>query len=114
MSTLFLDSNILVAGLRSRWGLSKAVLSLCAARIHQLVLARHVISEVEGALLLVLQRKPIVEADAVLDDYGVFLDKAKPVIVPLAARQEVIVTSQLIRHLNDAPVQAAALNAQPD
>jgi hypothetical protein len=38
MQTLFLDSNILLEGMRSRWGLSKAALSLCAARIHQLVL----------------------------------------------------------------------------
>ena len=69
MQTLFLDSNILIEGLRSRWGLSKAVLSLCAARIHQLVLAQHVITEVEGALIAALHGEPQQEVEALLDDY---------------------------------------------
>jgi hypothetical protein len=38
MSVLFLDSNVLVEGICSAWGLSKAILSLCAVRIHQITL----------------------------------------------------------------------------
>ena len=36
---LFLDSNVLTGGIVSPWGLDKAVLSLCAAKICRLVLA---------------------------------------------------------------------------
>ncbi|SRR6266571_4116568 len=114
MQTLFLDSNILLEGMRSRWGLSKAVLSLCAARIHQLVLARHVISEVEGALLVVLQGESADEASELLADYFTFIDKAQPVIVPLAAIDEITAAARIIHHLNDAPVLAAAINARPE
>jgi predicted nucleic acid-binding protein len=106
MQTLFLDSNILLEGMRSRWGLSKAVLSLCAARIHQLVLAQHVISEVEGALLVVLQGESADEASELLADYFTFIDKAQPVIVPLAAIDEITAAARIIHHLNDAPVLA--------
>lgn len=94
MQSLFLDSNILLEGMRSRWGLSKAVLSLCAARIHQLVSARHVIKEVEGALLEVLGGEPVEEANDILADYFTFIDKARPVIVSLAATQEITAASR--------------------
>ena len=113
MQSLFLDSNILLEGMRSRWGLSKAVLSLCAARIHQLVLAQHVITEVERALIEVL-RSEREEADELLADYFTFIDKARPVILPLAATQEITAASRIIHHLNDAPVLAAAISAHPD
>ena len=48
---LFLDSNILTGGLVARWGLDKAILSLCAARTCQMVLAVAVQAEVEHNLL---------------------------------------------------------------
>jgi hypothetical protein len=46
------DSNVLTAGILSTWGLDKAVLSLCAARICRLVLAEAVREEVEENLLI--------------------------------------------------------------
>jgi len=36
---LFLDSNVLTGGIVSPWGLDKATLSLCAAKVCRLVLA---------------------------------------------------------------------------
>ncbi|HXF39232.1 MAG TPA: PIN domain-containing protein [Blastocatellia bacterium] len=114
MQSLFLDSNILLEGMRSRWGLSKAVLSLCAARIHQMVLARHVITEVERALIEVLRVEQAEEADDLLVDYFTFIDKARPMIVPLATIQEVTAATRIIHHLNHAPVLAAAIRARPD
>ena len=48
---VFLDSNVLTAGIVSTWGLDKAILSLCAARICRLVLAEAVREEVEENLL---------------------------------------------------------------
>lgn len=44
---LFLDSNVLTSGIVSPWGLDKAVLSLCAARICRMLLAEIVREEVE-------------------------------------------------------------------
>ena len=96
MQTLFLDSNILLEGMRSRWGLSKAVLSLCAARIHQFVLAQHVVTEVEGALIEVLQDESAEEAEPLLDDYFTFIKKARPTIVPLATAKEIAAASRII------------------
>jgi len=52
---LFLDSNVLTGGIIADWGLDKAVLSLCAARVCRLVLAEVVRLEVENNLIL-LQR----------------------------------------------------------
>ncbi|HEV2989752.1 MAG TPA: hypothetical protein VG759_15015 [Candidatus Angelobacter sp.] len=49
---LFLDSNILTGGIVARWGLDKAVLSLCAAKVCKLVLAEVVRDEVEENLLI--------------------------------------------------------------
>ena len=48
---LFLDANVLTAGIVSAWGLDKAVLSLCAARICRLVLAEAALEELEENLL---------------------------------------------------------------
>ena len=44
---LFLDSNVLLGGIVAEWGLDKAVLSLCAAKIARLVLAQAVRDEIE-------------------------------------------------------------------
>jgi predicted nucleic acid-binding protein len=44
---LFLDSNVLTGGIVSPWGLDKATLSLCAAKVCRLVLAEAVRDEVE-------------------------------------------------------------------
>jgi len=59
---LFLDSNVLTGGIVSPWGLDKASLSLCAARVCKLVLAEVVRDEVEENLLLHAERLPSMEA----------------------------------------------------
>jgi hypothetical protein len=65
---LFLDSNVLLtAGIVSTWGLDKAVLSLCAARICRLVLADAVREEVENNLLIRLSGLPSGEGNRVVD-----------------------------------------------
>jgi len=49
---LFLDSNGLTGEIVSPWGLDKATLSLCAAKVCKLVLAEVVRDEVEENLLI--------------------------------------------------------------
>jgi predicted nucleic acid-binding protein len=111
---LFLDSNVLTAGIVSTWGLDKAVLSLCAARICRLVLAEAVREEVEENLLIPLGGLESVEANRVLDDYTRLIALLKPEIVPYPSQQEVKEARHLIRHASDVPVLLSAIASCPD
>jgi hypothetical protein len=71
---LFLDSNVLTGGILSEWGLDKAVLSICAARVCRMVLAEYVGEEVEENLLSRAAELSPVAADQVIDDYSKLLD----------------------------------------
>src|SRR5947207_1097891 len=66
---LFLDSNVLTGGIVSSWGLDKAALSLCAARLCKLVLAEVVRDEVEENSLLHAERLPSLKADKLVEHY---------------------------------------------
>ena len=55
MERIFLDANVLIDGMVSRWSVSRAVLVLCANRVARLVLAEYVKIEVENALLTIAQ-----------------------------------------------------------
>jgi predicted nucleic acid-binding protein len=111
---LFLDSNVLTGGIFAAWGLDKAVLSLCAARICRMVLAEYVREEVEENLLSRAAQLSPIEADQVIDDYDKLLQLARPEIVALPAAQEVARSRHLIRHAADVPVLVSAIQAQPD
>ncbi len=111
---LFLDSNVLTAGMVSTWGLDKAVLSLCAARICRLVLAEAVRDEVEENLLIRLIGFETAEANRVLGDYARLIALMKPEIVPYSAPEEVKAARHLIRHGTDVPVLVSAIASRPD
>jgi hypothetical protein len=111
---LFLDSNVLTGGMVAPWGLDKAVLSLCAARICRLVLAEIVRLEVEDNLLSHAAALPSHEAEQVLADYTTLLTLARPERVPLPDAQDVVRARPLIRHAADVPVLLPALHSQPD
>ncbi len=116
LSRLFLDSNILTGGLVARWGLDKAILSLCAARTCQMVLAEAVREEVERNLLkkALAAGKDRQWADQLLADYDKFLQLAKPEIIPFPDKQLVLASRHLIRHAADVPVLVSAIEAKPD
>ncbi len=113
---LFLDSNVLTGGLVARWGLDKAILSLCAAHTCKMVLAEIVREEVERNLL----KKALAVgmdrqfADQLLLDYDKFIQLAKPEIIPFPDPQLVLVSRHLIRHAADVPVLVSAIEAKPD
>jgi len=111
---LFLDSNVLTAGIVSAWGLDKAVLSLCAARICRLVLAEAVREEVEENLLIRLRAPDSPEAARVLDDYARLIALMKPEIVPYPSVTDVSASRHLIRHAADVPVLLSAVASRPD
>lgn len=97
-----------------RWGLDKAVLSLCAARICQLVLAEAVKDEVEENLLLHAAGLAEKESSAILDDYTGLLRLTAPEIVAYPEEAEVIASRRLIAHEADVPVLLSAMQAKPD
>jgi predicted nucleic acid-binding protein len=111
---LFLDSNVLTAGIVSVWGLDKAVLSLCAARICRLVLAEAVRDEVEENLLTRLGGLDSSEGHRVLDDYTRLIALMKPEVIPYPGIMEVAASRHLIRHAADVPVLLSAIASRPD
>jgi hypothetical protein len=110
---------VLTAGIVSAWGLDKAVLSLCAARICRLVLAEAVRDEVEENLLIRLEgfadkANASSQSARVLDDYTHLIALMKPEIVPYPSAAEVGASRHLIRHAADVPVLLSAVASRPD
>ena len=111
---LFLDSNVLTGGIVSPWGLDKATLSLCAARVCRLVLADVVRDEVEENLLLHAQRLPALDADQLIEGYRVLLKLTNPEVVAYPDKDMVRSSRHLIRHAADVPVLLSAITSKPD
>jgi predicted nucleic acid-binding protein len=111
---LFLDSNVLTRGIVSRWGLDKAALSLCAARLCKLVLAEVVRDEVEENLLIHAERLPSLEADELIEHYRRLVKLTNPEMVPYPAKALVRSSRHLIRHAADVPILLSAIASKPD
>ena len=111
---LFLDSNVLTAGIVSAWGLDKAVLSLCAAKVCRLVLAEAVRDEVEENLILHAQGLPSVDAEQLIEDYRRLIRLTSPELVPYPDKSEVRSNRHLVRHAADVPVLLSAMASRPD
>ena len=111
---LFLDSNVLTGGIVSPWGLDKATLSLCAARVCRLVLAEVVRDEVEKNLLLHAERLPSLDAEQLIEDYRRLIKLSNPELVPYPEDGLVRSSRHLIRHAADVPVILSAVAGKPD
>jgi hypothetical protein len=111
---LFLDSNVITGGIVAPWGLDKAILSLCAARVCRLVLAEAVRDEVEENLLLHAQRRAVPEAEQLIEDYRRLTKLTAPEIVPYPPADLVRRSRHLIRHAADVPVVLSAMAGRPD
>ena len=111
---VFLDSNVLTGGLVARWGLDRAVLSMCAARVCQLVLAEAVREEVETNLLRHIEELPEREQAQILEDYHGLIELASPQIVPHPGEADVVASRRLIAHASDVPVLLSAMESKPD
>ena len=111
---LFLDSNVLTGGIVSPWGLDKATLSLCAAKVCKLVLAEAVRDEVEENLLLHAERLPSLDADQLIEDYRRLMKLTSPELVPYPDQDLVRASRRLIRHDADVPVLLSAMASKPD
>jgi predicted nucleic acid-binding protein len=111
---LFLDSNVLTGGIVSPWGLDKAVLSLCAAKICRLVLVEAVREEVEENLLLHATALPPEDADALIENYRGLIELTRPEVIAYPDADAVRTNRSIIRHEADVPVLLSALAAKPD
>jgi predicted nucleic acid-binding protein len=111
---LFLDSNVLTGGIVSPWGLDKATLSLCAAKVCRLVLADVVRDEVEDNLLLHAERLSSIDADQLIEDYRRLIRLTSPELVPYPDASLVRSSRHLIRHAADVPVLLSAMVGKPD
>ncbi len=111
---LFLDSNVLTGGIVAPWGLDKAILSLCAAKVCRLVLAEVVRDEVEENLLLHAEALSSHDADQLIDDYRRLIQLTNPEIVPYPTKELVHSSRHLIRHAPDVPVLLSAMASKPD
>lgn len=108
------DSNVITDGLVSRFGQSKAVLALCAAKTCRLVLPEVVRLEVEHNLLKFVDRFGESFTESLIADYEEFIRLCRPIRVPLAEAERVKQNRHLIRHASDVPVVLAAIDSQPD
>jgi predicted nucleic acid-binding protein len=111
---LFLDSNVITAGIVSPWGLDRAVLALCAVRVCRLVLAQAVRDEVEENLLTHAGRLPGALANQIVGEYDRLLALMQAEIVPYPAAKDVGNSRSLIRHLADVPILLSAIACKPD
>jgi predicted nucleic acid-binding protein len=111
---LFLDSNVITGGIVSPWGLDKATLSLCAAKICNLVLAVAVRDEVDENMLLRAARLPSSDGDRMMEHYRRLLSLTNPELVPYPDRDLVRSSRHLIRHAADVPVLLSAVASKPD
>lgn len=111
---LFLDSNVLTGGIVSPWGLDKATLSLCAAKVCRLVLADVVRDEVAENLLLHAERLSVRDADQLIEDYRRLIKLTNPELVPHPDTDQVRANRNLIRHEADVPVLLSAMASEPD
>lgn len=111
---LFLDSNVLMGGLVASWGLDKAVLSLCSARICRLVLAEAVRVEVERNLLLHAERLALKDVHEPINAYRRFIQLSDPEMISFPDLEAVRANRYLIRHEPDIPVLLSAMAARPD
>lgn len=111
---LFLDSNVLTGGIISPWGLDKAALSLCAARLCRLVLAEVVRDEVEENLLVHAESLPSLEADELIEHYRRLIKLTDPEMVSFPEEALVSSSRHLIRHAADVPILLSAIASKPD
>jgi len=100
--TVFIDTSALIAGMLSPTGAAHEVLRLCEAGVVKAVMSRQVLVEADRNLS---EKLP-----ALLPDYHAFLKHLTPLIVDDPPTQAVEAAGTVI-HRNDAPILAAAIEA---
>lgn len=102
---VFIDTSALIAGTLSPTGAAHEMLRLCEAGVVKAVMSRQVLVEADRNLS---EKLP-----ALLPDYHVFLKHLSPLIVDDSSRLAIEQAGAII-HRNDAPILAAAIEADID
>ena len=110
---VFLDSGVLIEGLVSPWSAARGVLILGRAALFTFVLAEIVVEETERALLRKLAQG-YGGAARLRDDFRLLMKRLRVERIQHVSPARFEAARRLIRHLNDAPVLAAAIVARPD
>jgi hypothetical protein len=110
---VFLDSCVLVEGLVAPWSASRGVLIVGRSMLFTFVLAEIVIEETERALVAKVSGE-YGGARRLTDDCKFLLRRLRVERVPHVSPQQFRAARAWIRHLNDAPVLAAVVEAAPD
>lgn len=105
---------MVTGGIVSPWGLDKATLSLCAAKVCKLVLAEVVRDEVEENLIVQAERFPSLDVKQLIEDYRRLIQLTSPQLVPYPDSEVVLSSRHLIRHEADVPVLLSAMASKPD
>lgn len=106
---VFLDSNVIIAGLISLTGASAAIRNLGEAEEIRIVISPYVLVETDR----VIQAKFAARFPHLIDQYRAFIQNANPLLAedpPLSKIRE----AQTIIHRDDAPILAAAKLASID
>jgi hypothetical protein len=116
---LFLDTGVIVAGVRQPWGAAKAVLIHVTERDRfTVVLAEVVRQELESVLAGLAADLAADEHTRVADALHGWLRRVRvelwpaPTLAAVQAARPALLPA--IRHLNDLPVVVSALEARPD
>jgi predicted nucleic acid-binding protein len=110
---IFLDSCMLVEGVCAPWSDSRGVLILGRSSLFTFVLADIVLEESERALARKLH-EAFGAPQRLREEFRFLIQRLNVERIPHVSDQEFLKSRSLIRHVNDVPVLAAAINARPD
>ena len=102
---IFLDTSAFIAGIISPTGAAREVLRLCEAEVVDLMVSRQVLTEADRNLS---EKLP-----ALIPDFRHWIHRLSPTLVEDPSWKEVARTARII-HAKDAPILAAAMNAEVD
>jgi predicted nucleic acid-binding protein len=102
---VFLDTSAFIAGIISPTGAAREVLRLCEAGVVDLMISRQVLTEADRNLS---EKLP-----ALIPDFRQWIHQLSPILVEDPSQKEVVKAVRII-HPKDAPILAAAINAEVD
>ncbi|MBI4309241.1 MAG: putative toxin-antitoxin system toxin component, PIN family [Candidatus Omnitrophica bacterium] len=102
---VFLDTNVLIAGLVSRTGASAAILDLGEAEEIRIVISRHVLIEADRVFLA--------KFSPLIDRFRMFIKNLAPLLIDDPQPQAVREAGKVIEP-DDAPILAAVKNEDID
>lgn len=102
---MFLDTSVLIAGVASATGAAASVLDLCETGVVEAIVSKQVLVEAD--------RNFQDKFPDLIQDYRQFVRNVSPLLQPDPRPSEVQAAARII-DVKDAPILAAAINANPD